>query len=174
VLGESRLARVVNEAEVRRLTNSLSFADLVERHPHRRGIRTARAVLATLRAGTGIVRSELEAQFHEFVRSRGLPPPQLNAPLLVHGSWIECDCVWRRERLIAELDGRAVHGTSAVFERDRERDRMLQAAGWRVIRITWRQLHEEAEVVAADLRKIIVWVRAERDRPALAHPARTG
>src|SRR5205807_5255346 len=27
VLGESRLARVVNEAEVRRLTNSLSFAD---------------------------------------------------------------------------------------------------------------------------------------------------
>ena len=47
--------------------------------------------------------------------------------------------------LIAELDGRAVHGTARAFERDRARDRALSAAGWRVVRITWRQLSEEAE-----------------------------
>jgi len=38
-----------------------------------------------------------------------------------------------------------------AFERDRARDRALHAAGWRVLRITWRQLHREADAVAADL-----------------------
>ena len=46
---------------------------------------------------------------------------------------MEADCVWRDARLIAELDGRAVHGTVAAFERDRARDRALNAAGWRVV-----------------------------------------
>src|SRR5204863_5525897 len=47
-----------------------------------------------------------------------------------------------RHGLVVELDGHAVHGTRTAFERDRARDRAFQAAGWRVIRVTWRQLHE--------------------------------
>jgi hypothetical protein len=31
----------------------------------------------------------------------------------------------------------------------------LQAAGWRVIRITWRQLHELPDVLAAELRALL-------------------
>jgi very-short-patch-repair endonuclease len=73
--------------------------------------------------------------------------------------------VWRRSRLIAELDGRAVHGTAAAFERDRARDRALNAAGWRVVRITWRQLSEEARELAEDLGALL------GERPSLARPA---
>jgi len=43
----------------------------------------------------------------------------------------------------------------AAFERDRERDRALTVAGWRVIRVTWRQLRGEREAVAADIAKAL-------------------
>jgi very-short-patch-repair endonuclease len=63
--------------------------------------------------------------------------------------------VWRDHHLIAELDGHASHATTAGFERDRARDRALQAAGWRVIRITWRQLHDQPAAVARDLERLL-------------------
>jgi very-short-patch-repair endonuclease len=50
-----------------------------------------------------------------------------------------------------ELDGRAVHGTSAAFHRDRA----LQASGWKVIRVTWRDLDRNAGALATDLRRIL-------------------
>jgi very-short-patch-repair endonuclease len=66
--------------------------------------------------------------------------------------FFRADCLWQRERLIVELDGRAVHGTRQAFEADRERDRLLMVGGWRVIRVTWRQLRDERARIAADLR----------------------
>jgi very-short-patch-repair endonuclease len=65
------------------------------------------------------------------------------------------DCAWRTPRLIVELDGHATHSTRRKFESDRARDRALQAAGWRVIRITWRQMKEEAGELATDLRTLL-------------------
>ncbi|HEX2096549.1 MAG TPA: DUF559 domain-containing protein [Solirubrobacterales bacterium] len=62
------------------------------------------------------------------------------------------DCLWREQRLVVELDGRAVHQTQRAFEADRERDRILSAEGWRVIRVTWRQLRDDAEAVVTDMR----------------------
>ena len=45
--------------------------------------------------------------------------------------------------------------TVAAFETDRERDRILQAAGWRTIRITSRQLERDAGRVRDDLWKLL-------------------
>jgi very-short-patch-repair endonuclease len=53
---------------------------------------------------------------------------------------LEVDAAWRRERLIVELDGYEFHRTRAAFERDRARDATLQAAGYRVLRLTHRRL----------------------------------
>ena len=85
----------------------------------------------------------------------GIERPQTNVPLLVEGRWIEVDCVWRRQCLIVELDGRETHGTAHAFENDRARDRALITAGWHVMRITWRQLHDEPEAIARDLRAFL-------------------
>jgi very-short-patch-repair endonuclease len=87
----------------------------------------------------------------KLINARGLESPELNAIVEAVGASFECDCVWRRQRLIVELDGRAYHSTAAAFERDRARDRRLQAAGWIVVRVTWRQLREDPESVIADL-----------------------
>lgn len=56
---------------------------------------------------------------------------------------------------MVELDGYAVHGTRRSFETDRERDRLLHAADWRVIRVTWRQLHADPDGVVRDLRAVL-------------------
>jgi very-short-patch-repair endonuclease len=151
VLRLEQLERIANEAEIQRHADCLSLADLVERHPRRHGIERARALVASLGAGETVHRSELETRFREFLRARLLPPPVANDRVL----GIECDCVWREQRVIVELDGRAVHRTALAFERDRERDRLLQAAGWRVVRITWKQLTRDGDVVARDLRSIL-------------------
>jgi Protein of unknown function (DUF559) len=155
VVPANHVERAINEAEFRRLTDTLSLADLVARYPGRRGIQTVKQVLARLRHGATITRSELESRFLEFLRTTGLPLPSPNTWLHLGERSIECDCVWHSQRLIVELDGHAGHHTAAAFERDRARDRALNAHGWRTIRVTWRQLHSEPEALAADLRRIL-------------------
>ena len=152
VLDKRGVERAINEAEVQGHTDPLSLPALLARYPRRRGTAAIRAVLAEDRIGASVTRSELEERFLQFVADRDLPRPELNVSIAVRGGFVEADCVWRRSRLIAELDGRAVHGTAAAFERDRARDRALGAAGWRVVRITWRQLSSgEARELAEDL-----------------------
>jgi very-short-patch-repair endonuclease len=155
VVQADQVERAINEAEFRRLTDPLSLADLVARYPGRRGIRTIKAILYRLRDGATITRSELESRFLAFLRTTGLPLPSLNTWLRLGARSIECDCVWRVQRLVVELDGHAAHHTTAAFERDRARDRALNARGWRTVRVTWRQLHQEPEALAVDLRKLL-------------------
>jgi very-short-patch-repair endonuclease len=50
-------------------------------------------------------------------------------------------------RVIVEFDGFAFHGDRIAFEADRLRDAELQARGFRVIRVTWRQLVDDREGV---------------------------
>jgi very-short-patch-repair endonuclease len=57
--------------------------------------------------------------------------------------------------LIVEVDGYRFHGHRAAFERDRRRDRTLRAAGYEVIRFTWRALREEPFGVVADLTRAL-------------------
>jgi very-short-patch-repair endonuclease len=148
------LERAVDEAEVLRLTDALSVADVLRRYPCRHGTAALRKILANNELGASITRSELEERFLAFLDEQELRRPEVNVSLQLAGRTFEADCLWRTQRLIVELDGRASHATSAAFERDRARDRMLQAAGWRVIRVTWRQLHRQPAAVASDLRTL--------------------
>jgi hypothetical protein len=154
VLDCSRVERALNEAEVCGLGGALTLADLVRRYPGRRGIVCIRR-LAQAGAGVALTRSELEERFLALISDYGLPQPLVNAGLFAGGRWYEADCVWRDPRLVVELDGRAFHATTSAFERDRARDRALQVAGWRVVRVTWRQLASEPEAVVADLRRLL-------------------
>ena len=67
----------------------------------------------------------------------------------------EVDALWRAQRLVAELDSRAFHAHQQAFERDRAKDADLLAAGYRVVRITWRRLVAEPEQEGERLRRML-------------------
>jgi very-short-patch-repair endonuclease len=151
VLKLRELERAWHEAEVRGLRDRVSLPMLLERYPGRRGARNLRALLE---AGepVGFTRNDFEEAFVAFVDSYGLRRPRMNGSLALRGRFFEIDALWPDERLAVELDSRSVHGTNKNFESDKQRDRILLAEGWRTMRVTWRQLQEEPEEVAADLR----------------------
>lgn len=154
-----RLEAAIREAEYRRLWDRLSLPALLARHPGRRGNANLRLCLERLGRTAGFTRSDLEELFLPFLDRFGLSRPHLNARLQIRGEWIEVDCLWRQERLVVELDSRAAHETRVAFETDRDRDRRLQSEGWRVVRITWRHLHEEPERIARDLGSLLGYKR---------------
>lgn len=155
VLSRSQMEKVMNEGEVQGLTDDLSIPDLLERYPRRPGTPLLRSLVADERTVRGVTRRELEARFKEVLARTDLPRPRLNADVSVRGRFFEADCLWGEQQVIVELDGRAAHGTRRAFERDRERDRLLQAEGWRVVRVTWRQLRDDAPAVIDDLRRML-------------------
>jgi very-short-patch-repair endonuclease len=67
----------------------------------------------------------------------------------------EVDLLWRAERLVVELDGRAFHASPAAFRDDRRRDADLQAAGYRVLRFTWHQIDAETAWVVTRIRQLL-------------------
>jgi very-short-patch-repair endonuclease len=76
-----------------------------------------------------------------------LPRPRTNVRVAGH----EVDALWPERRVIVEVDGFGFHGSREAFERDRARDAQLQAPGYRVMRVTWRQRTKRPEAVAARL-----------------------
>ena len=149
-----RTERLLSQAEFRGMT-AYALRRLLDRYPRRAGTKALRELLAGERAGRGVTRSEFEERFLRFLSEAGLPAPELNRRIQVRGRTLEVDCVWRDAGLIVELDGRAAHATRRAFETDRERDRLLRVAGWTVIRVTWRQLHERPRELEADLHALL-------------------
>lgn len=143
----SRLRRAVDEADRQQLLDVRAVRELCDRSHGRRGLKPLLALLDQA-SDTPHTRRQLEALFFDFCRTQGLPLPACN--VLVEG--YEVDAFWPAFRLIVELDSWEFHRGRRAFERDRERDAVLQAAGYRVIRVTWRRLTQNPAEVAALLR----------------------
>jgi len=142
--------------EYRELWSSLSLWDLVERYPGRRGIRKVRAALEGVKdEPSGERRSRLEERFAPFLRDHRLPLPRFNHPITVGEKTFQVDCYWPRLRQVVELDGWQGHKGRMVFREDRARDRVLHVHGYSVDHITWNQLDDEPEAIAADLRVLL-------------------
>jgi very-short-patch-repair endonuclease len=123
------LERAAAEAETRRLVTPAELRDLLGPHD------------------PAFTRSEAERRLLALVRAANLPAPRTNARL---GRY-EVDFLWPEHRLVVEVDGFAFHASRAAFERDRARDAELTARGYRVVRVTWRQLQAEPHAVVARL-----------------------
>lgn len=158
--------RGLREAEFLRLPMNPSLAELAQRHAGRRGMRMVNRALRELELlPGGSSRSRLEDRFRRFLIRHDLPLPETNVVIGLDEATYEVDCLWRTQRLIAELDGHEGHGTRSAFESDRERDRHLQVAGWQTIRITWRQLDHPSAALARDLRLLLAVPEALNLRP---------
>lgn len=149
------LAAVVTDRELERAFDEAAYLRLDLRGLQSRRGRPGAARLARILAehtpGSTRTRSEFEERMIGLCRRHALPQPRVNAT--VEGFLV--DFAWPAHRLIVETDGWKAHGTRTAFERDRRRDADLVVAGWRVVRITWSRLQEEADAVAADLQTLL-------------------
>ena len=102
--------------------------------------------------------NDFEARMRTLVTRAGLPPPIAQYPF---GS-ARLDFAWPQHRVAVETDGWMTHGRRGAFEDDRARDARLLAAGWRVLRVTYRQLKRRPMLVAAQLAAVLAQAAAAR------------
>jgi very-short-patch-repair endonuclease len=158
VVDEGSLAGAVAQAERRSLLDLRAVEGLLGRLRGRPGAPALHAAIAGLSMEAGWTRSELELRFLTLCREAGLPRPRVNAWVEVPGDGFEVDFSWPELRLIVETDGHETHGDRRAFEEDRRRDQLLVAAGWRLVRFTWRQVFEQPAEVAATMRRLVAGV----------------
>ena len=159
LVGEDELERAVAQAEVRMLVRIEDLVDQLGRHPRRPGTAALRDVLA-VPGGPALTRSRAEARLLSLLRKSSLPVPKVN-------TWIgpyQVDLLWEEERLVLEFNGFAFHTDRHSFERDRLRDAELQSRGYRVIRVTWRQLIRDADSLIDRIARTLALARKEQAR----------
>ena len=144
-----RLRRALAEAEFLGLASLDEIENELGRG--RRGSRALRRALARHRPELAKSLSALEERFLSLCERHDIPLPEVNVKVCD----FLVDVLWREEKVVVELDGRAAHGGGAAIERDHGRDLALRLAGFNPLRYTWRQVTREAGVVAADLRNAL-------------------
>lgn len=151
---QDHLAKALRRAEEGNGLDANALHDTLARTAGRRGPghRLLRAAIEQRQAlGTTLTRSALEDAFQRLVGKHGLPKPQTN--VFIEG--MEVDAVWHDRQLVVELDGWEHHRTKDAFQRDRERDVRLLAAGWRVARFTHRQVTVRPAEVASTIAALL-------------------
>ena len=118
----------------------------------RHGITALRAAFDAWAIEGVLPDSELERRMSELLRAHDLPRAVFHPRILGH----EVDFAYVEDRVILECDGWASHGLDRQqFERDRERDQVLIAAGWIILRFTWAQITRRPTWVAQSIRRVL-------------------
>jgi hypothetical protein len=156
-LGRSSLRRAVEQAVVLRLLDIAALDLAMAQAKGRRGIPALRSIVAPWCAWKDLprLRSLLEAHLLPVLAELGIPRPRCNVKVRVAGEVVEVDLLWESERLAIETDGEETHGTPAAFQHDRWRDQVLTAAGYRVARVSWRQVVDEPKAVATRIGRML-------------------
>jgi very-short-patch-repair endonuclease len=97
-------------------------------------VRQARAILALAdRRGESPLESLVRLALHD----DGFPAPKLQVRI---GEY-RVDFMWPEHHVVLEADGRMKYGGREMW-REKQRERVLQRLGYRVIRVFWSDLHD--------------------------------
>jgi very-short-patch-repair endonuclease len=141
-----------------RATTIAQLQRAMELTASRVGNRTRRQLLLDSRAEPW---SEAERLFHRLLRNAGITGWHANRPVVLNDSTFYVDIVFRRLKLVIEIDGRLYHTRAEVFETDRWRQNLLVLDGWFVLRFTWAMIEEKPEKVIAMVREAIEMLTAK-------------
>ena len=144
------LERALARADQAGMLDRTALMSLMARCPRRLGAPVLRALLFS-GASPSMTRSDAEYELLSLLRQAALPLPETNVK--VEG--FEVDLLWRAGRLIVEVDGFTFHSSRTAFERDRRRDATLNAAGYRVVRVTWQQIKRKPIPTVAMLAQVL-------------------
>ena len=155
-----RIEEAIDQAITLGLYDQTSIdAQLARARP---GTAVVRRVLAGRHPQAEAVKSRWERRMLRLVREAGLPRPEVNAWL----ADLRCspDLLWRERRLVVEWDSWEFHRGRAAFEHDRRQTLDLQAAGFTVLRFTWRHVHGDRAWTIGHLRRAYFGPKQPRSR----------
>lgn len=109
-----------------------------------------------LRSSDRRVASPLERLVAGVLRGPGLPPFVIEHPVYVDGGVYYLDFAFPHYRVGVEADSRRWHSEAASFESDRVRHNALTAGGWRVLRVTERQVRSDPGAVRDGVRRMLI------------------
>lgn len=117
------------------------------------GTAQLRRLVASSRTGS---LSAAEDRFHELLTDAGLRGWAANVPVLEAGRVIAVvDVLFGAARVAIEVDGYRSHGSAEAFQADRTKQNLLVAAGYLVLRFTWRDLVQRPDVVVRTVRSAL-------------------
>ena len=123
--------RVVHEAQVQ---NEVTIEQL--RRELRPGRSGAPRLAAEIAHGARPTRSGFEDRVVELLRGYHLPPFETNVHPPGTPHWVEVDVLFPTEKLVIEVDGDRYHSTPFRREFDARKQAIVEAAGYRVLRVT--------------------------------------
>ena len=141
----------------------LTTAELARRVKDRLGRRGNRRMLKLLQLVSGGERSAAERLLTRSLRVARIKGWRANAEIRDADGLIGIgDVVFDRVKLVLEVDGWAYHTTPERFQRGRERQNRLTAAGWTVLRFTWRDLTIRPDHVIGEVCLVLETLGARR------------
>lgn len=100
--------------------------------------------------------SVLEVEFRQLARDEDLPQAVSQFPVeLKQGLTVHLDFAYPHEKLAIEIDSVRWHSGTRAIKRDNERQNLLVALGWRVLRFEWNDVIRKPQEVAAQIRNAL-------------------
>ncbi len=152
VLPEEALRRAARQAQALRLVTVRELLEIAQRCKGHRGAARLRAVVA---GGPAPTVSTLEDDLLDLLDRAGIERPEINATLRLDGRTIIPDYLWRARRLAVEADSATWHDHKLVRENDADKQAILEANGYRVLRVTGDQTRYEPRQTLARIRSAL-------------------
>ncbi len=127
-----------------------------ERHRLRKGAAALRSFLSS-EVGRFVTESEAEALCLRLMTEHGIPPDESQARV---GPY-RVDFLYRRERLVVEVDGYRFHSSHSRFVEDRRRASELGALGYALHPLSWADLTESPSRAMSRLADALAMRRAQ-------------
>ena len=164
LVGKKRAGLALDEALRLRLTTLERFSDFVEEiaRQGRNGVRIARELISERDPRYEKVRGPSEVDALALFDGARLPVAEVDYEIWYQGRMIaRADFAYVDDMLDIEIDGDSVHTNKFDKDRDRKRDRRLEALGWTVIRFSWEEVRDTPHVVVSDIRAVLKRLRRE-------------
>lgn len=152
MLTVERLVSVMHTRAYQHPLNRYDISQILQMARGRPGAPIVREAVTSYLYGSAGSRSELEEGVLMSLREAGIAEPVLNTRVRVaRGLGIEVDLHWPDAGLIVEIDGPG-HERPTVRRTDRQRDTLLAASGFTVLRFTKSQIQRNGRGVIGEIR----------------------
>jgi very-short-patch-repair endonuclease len=137
VLPPKALRGAARRAQANHCVSMRQLLECIERSNGHPGVGALRAAISD---GPAPTRSVLEDLLLDLLDRAGIQRSEVNARLRLGGLTVIPDFLWRAQRIAIEADGERWHEHKLVREHDADKQAILEARGWRVLRIDYQQV----------------------------------